>query len=178
MTAFIHLEYSPLDNITPIRLVVIFVVSEASYFKPELSNASLKVKNFQIWQSGFEAKEIRGNRTVKQKWTTQILSVIFDPRKDGDEYFVCWDQNLVPKKEQAPMKPPDKSAKANKKEKVELANLIREFAESDSLMGRVNNLYMRWADVKADINCNECRSKFKLYWMSQLGPRVNLRVGC
>ena len=84
----------------------------------------------------------------------------------------------MPKKEQAPMKPPDKSAKANKKEKVELANLIREFAESDSLMGRVNNLYMRWADVKADINCNECRSKFILCLKCQVGLRVNLCVGC
>ena len=66
----------------------------------------------------------------------------------------------MPKAERKPMAPPDKSAKANKKENVELPNLIREFAEADSIMGKVNNCFMRWADVRKDINCSECKSEF------------------
>ena len=36
---------------------------------------------------------------------------------DGDEYFVCWDQDLVPKQEMEPMKP-------TKREKVPHSNML------------------------------------------------------
>lgn len=75
---------------------------------------------------------------------------------DGDEYFVCWDQTLIPTRENKPMKEPVKDAKSNKQDEIKLNHLITEFAESDSQMGRINNLYMRWADLNG-ADCRECR---------------------
>ena len=54
------------------------------------------------------------------------------------------------------MKEPKKEAKVNKKDDIDISDLITEFAESDSQMGRINNLYMKWADYKG-ADCAECR---------------------
>ena len=75
---------------------------------------------------------------------------------DGDEYFVCWDQKLIPPKEHKPMKQTVNESKSNQKEDIKINDLIEEFSHSDSQMGRINNLYMKWADLKG-ANCSECR---------------------
>ena len=62
MCAFIYIEWYPLDNITPIRFVVILTVSGCSYPIPVPRNPSFKAQNCQL---GIQASKICGNRGVK-----------------------------------------------------------------------------------------------------------------
>lgn len=81
---------------------------------------------------------------------------------DGDEYFVCWDERMIPEAEGRPLPSPDKTIGANTKEDVTLQDLIREFSETDHMIGRINNLFMKWADLKG-ANSQECRDLAKMF---------------
>ena len=81
---------------------------------------------------------------------------------DGDKFFVCWDDDLVPKKEENPCQYP--AAKPKKK----LTNPTREdflkyFARySNSTVSRLNTLFDRWADAEG-INSTQCKMVAALF---------------
>ena len=93
---------------------------------------------------------------------------------DGDEYFVCWDDRLIPKAEHPPMKPTvkqsikrnDSSNESSDPGPITINHIIRQFADCDPQMGLINNLYMKWAD-EFGANCTQCKGLFSNY---DLGP--------
>ncbi|XP_035673963.1 uncharacterized protein LOC118414200 [Branchiostoma floridae] len=80
---------------------------------------------------------------------------------DGDKFFVCWDPDLVPECEEAPLSYP--GGEAAKKERVSIGDLISVFANYNSrTVSRLNELFNRWADVKG-VTSSECRKIAKLF---------------
>ena len=81
---------------------------------------------------------------------------------DGDEYFVSWDERLIPEKLEKPFPCPDKTIGANIKDEITVQDLIREFTASEHLVGRINNLFIDWAKL-AGASSSECRQLAKLF---------------
>lgn len=73
---------------------------------------------------------------------------------DGDEYFVCWDEKLIPKRTMDPHPAPIK-AKIEQRE-ITLDDLVMEFSHNDHLVGQINNLFMKWADLNGALS-EECQ---------------------
>ena len=73
---------------------------------------------------------------------------------DGDSFFICWDERLVPDKicpaEQYPPAP------AKKEKGVTIEGKIAYFANQRNLQGMVDSLYNAWAD-KLGPGCEQCR---------------------
>ena len=94
MSAFIHLEFYPLNNITRIDRHVCI-------------NAYLTVRNFQLWKSRTEPSEIRRNRGVKrvyQRFQSLDFVAIFKPglrlsrTRTGVRFhiFTFWAPGVIP----------------------------------------------------------------------------------
>ena len=66
---------------------ILLTVSGGSYLNPVASDASLKVQNCQIWQSGTETSEIRGNRGVK--FWSLLACRIFNKPFDRMNTLLC-----------------------------------------------------------------------------------------
>lgn len=81
---------------------------------------------------------------------------------DGDKFFVCWDDDLVPRKEENPCQYP--AAKPKKR----LNNPTREdflkyFARySNSTVSKLDSLFIRWAD-DTGINSTQCKMVAALF---------------
>ena len=74
---------------------------------------------------------------------------------DGDKYFVCWDDELVPKKEQQPCQYP--AAKPFKRPNPTRDDFLKYFAKySNAVVSKLDNLFDKWADNKG-INSSECK---------------------
>ena len=73
---------------------------------------------------------------------------------DGDSFFICWDERLVPENtcpaEQYPAAP------AKKEKVVTTEGKIAYFANQRNLQGMVDSLYNAWAD-KLGPSCEQCR---------------------
>ena len=73
---------------------------------------------------------------------------------DGDKYFVCWDEELVPKREASPCQYP--AAKPPKKEVITREDCVRYFSRySNATVCKLDGLFHRWADKKG-VNSPEC----------------------
>ena len=72
---------------------------------------------------------------------------------DGDSFFICWDERLVPEitcpAEQYPPAP------AKKEKVVTTEGKIAYFANQRNLQGMVDSLYNAWAD-KLGPGCKQC----------------------
>ncbi|XP_052769817.1 uncharacterized protein LOC128209691 [Mya arenaria] len=82
---------------------------------------------------------------------------------DGDQFFVCWDEALIPNKTRPPYDYPSISAKpqgAITHEKV--ISYFSKQNETRKLIGRVNKLYNLWADRKG-VNSTECELLGQLF---------------
>ena len=73
---------------------------------------------------------------------------------DGDSFFVCWDERLVPQKTCAAEQYP--AAPAKKEKAVTIEGKIAYFANQRNLQGMVDSLYNAWAD-KLGPSCEQCR---------------------
>lgn len=74
---------------------------------------------------------------------------------DGDKYFVCWDDELVPDKEQEPCQYP--AAKPVKRSNPTRDDFLKYFAKySNAVVSRLDALFDRWADTEG-INSSECK---------------------
>ena len=90
---------------------------------------------------------------------------------DGDEYFVCWDEKLVPEQEQRPMATVVKE-KVDKKDSVQICDVIEAFATNDAIMGQVNNTFMRWADFSPyGANSEQCKELARIFAQSVDGAK-------
>ena len=72
---------------------------------------------------------------------------------DGDQYLVCWDQELVPPSMAEPYDYP--SIEAFPSDKVTRDMMIDYFSRQKNMMGRINNCFQYWADLK-NPGCFEC----------------------
>ena len=73
---------------------------------------------------------------------------------DGDSFFICWDERLVPENTcQAEQYP---AAPAKKEKVVTTEGKIAYFANQRNLQGMVDSLYNAWAD-KLGPSCEQCR---------------------
>ncbi len=82
---------------------------------------------------------------------------------DGDQYFVCWDPNLVPPKLRRPYNYP--SVEALLPPTVTRDNMIVYFAKQNmqsNVMGKIDKLFTYWADLKG-VNCTECEQLGMLF---------------
>ena len=74
---------------------------------------------------------------------------------DGDKFFVCWDEELVPKKGTEPSQYP--AAKPAKRPNPTQDDFLKYFAKySNAVVGKLDNLFDKWADSKG-INSAECK---------------------
>ncbi|CAB9503937.1 polymerase alpha-associated DNA helicase A [Seminavis robusta] len=85
---------------------------------------------------------------------------------DGDQYFVCWDESLVPPLPVVdPHTYPAFAGKASKKQGGRSTEMVRYFASQNvasSLTGRVNNLYRTWGDLKG-VTSSQCKRLGELF---------------
>ena len=80
---------------------------------------------------------------------------------DGDKYFVCWDDALVPYKEEDPCQYP--AAKPIKRCNPTREEFFKYFAKySNAVVSKLDALFDRWADTKG-INSAECKTVAALF---------------
>ncbi|PFX23271.1 uncharacterized protein LOC111333194 [Stylophora pistillata] len=80
---------------------------------------------------------------------------------DGDKFFVCWDEELVPKKETEPSQYP--AAKPAKRTNLTHDDFLKYFAKySNAVVSKLDNLFDRWADSKG-ISSAECQIVARLF---------------
>ena len=80
---------------------------------------------------------------------------------DGDKYFVCWDEELVPDKEEEPCQYP--AAKPVKRSNPTREEFLKYFAKySNAVVSKLDALFDRWADTKG-INSAECKMVAALF---------------
>lgn len=80
---------------------------------------------------------------------------------DGDKYFVCWDNELVPDKEEEPCQYP--AAKPAKRSNPTRDDFLKYFAKySNAVVSKLDALFDRWADTKG-INSAECKTVAALF---------------
>ena len=93
---------------------------------------------------------------------------------DGDQFFVCWDMDLIPKTLHEPH--PYPPAKERPKHKIDHDDLIKYFAHwNNGSMGRIANLYLRWVRALPEgALSTQCLELNHLYSLSVDGERVNV----
>lgn len=80
---------------------------------------------------------------------------------DGDKFFVCWDNDLVPKRDMSPCQYP--AAKPFKRSSPSREDFLKYFARyNNATVGKLDNLFDRWADSKG-INSTECKAVAALF---------------
>ena len=72
---------------------------------------------------------------------------------DGDSFFICWDERLVPQSTRPAEQYP--AAPAKKEKDVTTEGKIAYFANQRNLQGMVDSLYNAWAD-KLGPRCEQC----------------------
>ena len=76
---------------------------------------------------------------------------------DGDQYFVCWDEDLIVPCLKEPYDYP--SVEAQPRNKITRDALLYHFAgqnKQSSAMGKIDAYYKYWADIKG-VDCRECQ---------------------
>ena len=80
---------------------------------------------------------------------------------DGDKFFVCWDEDLVPAKEESPCQYP--AAKPMKRSNPTREDFLKYFARySNSTVSKLDSLFDRWADVEG-ITSTQCKMVAALF---------------
>jgi predicted ATPase len=79
---------------------------------------------------------------------------------DGDQYFVCWDQALIPPKHAEPYAYPDSASK--REVSPTWKNTIKYFAEYKNQSGLVDSLFRKWADLNGP-GSTECQRLGQLF---------------
>lgn len=80
---------------------------------------------------------------------------------DGDKFFVCWDNDLVPKREMSPCQYP--AAKPFKRSSPSREDFLKYFARyNNATVSKLDGLFDRWADSKG-INSTECKAVAALF---------------
>ena len=80
---------------------------------------------------------------------------------DGDKYFVCWDEELVPEDEVPPCQYP--AAKPKRKDNITRADCVRYFSRySNATVGKLDHLFECWADAKG-VDSSECEAIAALF---------------
>ena len=72
---------------------------------------------------------------------------------DGDQYFVCWDKDLIPLHIADPYDYP--SVEAHPSDAVTREMMIDYFSGQKNMMGKINDYFQYWADIKGP-GCYEC----------------------
>ena len=72
---------------------------------------------------------------------------------DGDQYFVCWDRDLVPPYTVDPYDYP--SVEAHPSDSVTREMMIDYFSGQKNMMGKINDYYEYWADIDGP-GCFQC----------------------
>lgn len=72
---------------------------------------------------------------------------------DGDQYFVCWDTDLVPPYVVDPYDYP--SVEAHPSDSVTREMMIDYFSGQKNMMGKINDYYEYWADIEGP-GCFQC----------------------
>ena len=72
---------------------------------------------------------------------------------DGDQYFVCWDKDLIPPHTANAYDYP--SVEAHPSDKVTREMMIDYFSGQRNMMGKINDYFQYWADIKGP-GCYEC----------------------
>ena len=80
---------------------------------------------------------------------------------DGDKFFVCWDEDLVPRKEEDPCQYP--AAKPIKRSNPTREDFLTHFARySNATVSKLDGLFDRWADSEG-INSAQCKMVAALF---------------
>ena len=72
---------------------------------------------------------------------------------DGDQYFVCWDKDLIPPHIAEPYDYP--SVEAHPSDTVTREMMIDYFSGQKNMMGKINDYFQYWADIKGP-GCYQC----------------------
>ncbi|KAI6654778.1 Regulator of nonsense transcripts 1 [Oopsacas minuta] len=72
---------------------------------------------------------------------------------DGDQYFVCWDKDLIPPHTVEPYDYP--SVEAHPSDTVTREMMIDYFSGQKNMMGKINDYYEYWADIEGP-GCFQC----------------------
>ena len=91
---------------------------------------------------------------------------------DGDKFFVCWDEDLIPKKmAESYGYPPNLETPGRT---IKRSDLIKHFATfSNSGVARCSDLFLRWAEAKGP-RCLECTEINKLFSKAIDGDSVEI----
>ena len=82
---------------------------------------------------------------------------------DGDEYFVCWDEQLIPRKLREPYNyPPVENRNTVAATREMMISYLSKQNQSSSMMGKINNQFQYFAGLKG-VNCTECEQLGKLF---------------
>lgn len=74
---------------------------------------------------------------------------------DGDQYFVCWREDLIPKKEENPFGYPGSTVES--KEDIKIVDMVNQFINFDrTISGSVDAYYHFYKD-RFGVNSKECR---------------------
>ncbi|CAG8586766.1 4785_t:CDS:1, partial [Racocetra fulgida] len=91
---------------------------------------------------------------------------------DGDKFFTCWDQDLMPPKTVESYGYP--GGKDPLPKKIQRIDLIKHFAKySNAGVSRCANLFTKWADAKGP-SCEECKEINKLFSLAIDGQSVKI----
>lgn len=93
---------------------------------------------------------------------------------DGDQFFVCWDPELIPVKVHEPYHYPP--AKERPKNTISHHDLIRHFAGyNNASLGRVKNLYLDWVSASEQgAASGECQQLNHLFSCCVDGERISI----
>ena len=76
---------------------------------------------------------------------------------DGDEYFVCWDEQLIPCKLREPYNyPPVENRNTSTTTREMMISYLSKQNQQSSMMGKINNNFQWFADFKG-VDCTKCR---------------------
>jgi RNA dependent RNA polymerase len=91
---------------------------------------------------------------------------------DGDKFFVCWDEELIPTNIHEPHFYP--AAKEKPRHAISHDDLVRYFARyNNASLGRVKNLYLDWVRVSdKGAACEECLELNHLFSCCVDGERI------
>ena len=78
---------------------------------------------------------------------------------DGDQFFVCWQADLIPTELRSPYSYPSQELPPRK---VSMKDVVEFFANFKSNVGKIDSYYKYWADVKG-VASNECQQLGRLF---------------
>ena len=82
---------------------------------------------------------------------------------DGDEYFVCWDEQLIPCKLREPYNyPPVENRNTSTTTREMMISYLSKQNQRSTMMGKIDSNFKWFADLKG-VDCTECEQLGKLF---------------